>query len=60
MKQRGSGVKGGGLRARIDAWSALPGAQVSLGVKHVTGHDPGNRVYRKPGSQNKRKGAPGK
>lgn len=59
-KQRGDGAAGGGLEARIRAWEALPGALITANRKHVTGHDPGNRVYTKPGSQNSRKGGRGK
>lgn len=59
-KQKGDGTAGGGLEARIRGWEALPGAQTSPGRKYVSGHDPGNRLYIKPGSQNARKGGRGK
>lgn len=59
-RKRGSDAAGGGLRARVSAWEALPGAAVAPGRKHASGHDPGNRQYIKPGSQNARKGGRGR
>lgn len=54
--KKGEGVAGGGLKARIAAWEALPGAMVLPGKKHVTNYG----LYMKPGSQNSRKGGRGK
>lgn len=56
-KQKGTGVAGGGLAARIKDWEALrsDGADASGRIKIVMG-----MAYRRPGSQNARKGGRGK
>lgn len=59
-KKRGNDASGGGLAARVKAWTAVPGALAAPNHKHVQGGDPGNRLHIKPGSQNKRKGGIGK
>lgn len=53
---RGSGVAGGGLVARIDAWEKLAGAtHLNPTTKRIDGN-----AHIKPGSQNSRKGGRGK
>ena len=51
MKQKGNGVSGGGLKARINDWEnikGVPAGKFSILV--------GGMLYHKPGSQNPRKG----
>lgn len=56
-KQKGTGVAGGGLAARIKDWEALrgDGATASGRTKMVM-----SMAYHRPGSQNSRKGGRGK
>lgn len=59
ITKRGMGASGLGLKARIKAWEDMKPATPSGPNDKVTNFD-ARMSYRRPGSQNPRKGGPGR